>query len=58
MLNVGKPTNEMTFTPSSMTMRKFIEQGAQCTYNVTLHHVRVGPETQQYVPFVLLLTYT
>jgi hypothetical protein len=52
MQNVGKPTNEIIFTPSSMTMRKFIKQDEQCTYNVTLHHVRVGTETQQFVPFV------
>jgi hypothetical protein len=48
----------MIFTPSSVTMRKFIKQDEQGTYNVTLHHVRVGTETQQYVPLVLLLTYT
>jgi hypothetical protein len=40
-----------------MMKRKFIKQDEQCTYNVTLYHVRVGSETQQYVPFVLLLTY-
>jgi len=40
-----------------MTMRKFITQDEQCTCNVTLRHVRVGTETQQYVPFILLLTY-
>ena len=36
----------MIFTRSSMTLRKFIEQDEQCTYTVTLHHVRVGTETQ------------
>ena len=35
-----------------MTMRKYIERDEQLTYNV-----RVGTETQQYVPFVLLFTY-